>query len=150
MGSHRRLGDADCLVSWHFVSQSLRFRGVVNQANTSRLARLYELARRTRRVCRYSAELYGGYTSVKDRYLRPVHLLPVPNDSSLGLRTGRDLRSARTDQISTRGFFFAPFAPLWQKHSFGGYIFLVPVGEKDFESIAYLTSIDVRHSNISS
>lgn len=41
--------DGDCLASWHFVSRSLRFRGVVNQANTSRPARLYDLARRTRR-----------------------------------------------------------------------------------------------------
>lgn len=38
-------GDGECLASWHFVSRSPRFRGVVNQADTSRPQRDYTSSR---------------------------------------------------------------------------------------------------------
>lgn len=66
-GPRRRLSS----VSRYFVSQSPRFRGVVNQANTSRTQRgLYELARRTRRVVGASRELYDRHAFVKNRHTR--------------------------------------------------------------------------------
>lgn len=96
-GPRRRRRRLSLCVSRHFVSQSPRFRGVVNQANTSRPRRgLYEPARRTRRVVGAPRQLYDGHASVKNRHAYSTRsrrvTLPVFRNVPLRSNHNKDAR----------------------------------------------------------